>query len=126
MKINRFDHIVITTQDLEKCLYFYGKVLNMEIDDSKGRYALKFGQQKINIHRQKAEFQPAALNVTYGSQDLCFIVEGEIAEIKKEIEAKGYPIELGIVQRTGACGPIDSIYLRDPDGNLVELSVYRK
>lgn len=125
MKVARFDHIVITTQDLEKCLHFYVDVLNMELDNRNDRYAVKFGEQKINIHRKKAEFLPAAQNVTYGSQDICLIAEGNIEEIKAEIEAKGYPIELGIVGRTGAMGPIDSIYLRDPDGNLVEISVYK-
>ena len=125
MKVARFDHIVITTQDLEKCLHFYVDVLDMELDNHNDRYAVKFGQQKINIHRKKAEFLPAAQNITYGSQDICLIAEGNIEEIKAEIEAKGYPIELGIVGRTGAMGPIDSIYLRDPDGNLVEISVYK-
>ena len=126
MKINRLDHLVITTADLEKCLHFYVDILGMELDDRNNRYAVKFGNQKINIHRKKAEFLPAARNVTYGSQDICLIAEGNIEEIKAEIEAKGYPIELGIVQRTGACGPIDSIYLRDADENLVEISVYRE
>lgn len=125
MKIDHLDHLVITTADLEKCLHFYVDILGMELDDHNNRYAVKFGNQKINIHRQKAEFQPAARNVTYGSQDICLIAEGDINEIKAEIEAKGYPIELGIVGRTGACGPIDSIYLRDADENLVEISVYR-
>lgn len=125
MRINHLDHLVITTQDLEKCLHFYVDILGMELDDKNGRYAVKFGNQKFNIHRQKAEFLPAARNVTYGSQDLCLIAEGNIEDIKAEIEAKGYPIELGIVQRTGACGPIDSIYLRDADENLVEISVYK-
>ncbi|WP_151075842.1 VOC family protein [Flintibacter sp. KGMB00164] len=124
MKINHLDHLVITTQDLEKCLHFYVDILDMELDDRNGRYAVKFGQQKFNIHRKKAEFLPAAQNVTYGSQDVCLIAEGDIEKIKSEIEAKGWPIELGVVKRTGACGPIDSVYLRDPDGNLVEISVY--
>lgn len=126
MKIDRFDHLVVTTQDLEACLHFYVDILDMELDNRNNRYAVKFGRNKINIHRQQAEFLPAAQNVTYGSQDLCLIADGDINEIYKEIEAKGYPIELGIVQRTGAMGPIDSIYLRDPDGNLVEISVYRQ
>ena len=125
MKIDHLDHLVITTQDLEQCLHFYVDVLGMELDDSNGRYAVKFGSQKINIHRKKAEFLPAARNVTFGSQDICLIAQGNIHEIKAEIEAKGWPVELGIVQRTGACGPMDSIYLRDPDGNLIELSVYQ-
>ena len=125
MKIDHLDHLVITTQDLEKCLHFYVDILGMELDDSNGRYAVKFGSQKINIHRKIAEFLPAARNVTFGSQDICLIAQGDIHEIKAEIEAKGWPVELGIVQRTGACGPIDSIYLRDPDGNLIEISVYQ-
>ena len=126
MKIDHLDHLVITTADLEKCLHFYVDILGMELDRRNDRYAVKFGNQKINIHRQKAEFLPAARNVTYGSQDICLIAQGDINDIKAEIEAKGYPIELGIVQRTGACGPIDSIYLRDADENLVEISVYRQ
>ena len=125
MKIDRLDHLVITTQDLEKCLHFYVDILGMELDDSNNRYAVKFGNQKINIHRKKAEFLPAARNVTFGSQDICLIAQGDICEIRAEIEAKGWPIELGIVQRTGACGLLYSIYLRDPDGNLVEISTYR-
>jgi len=126
MKIDRFDHIVVTTQDLEKCLHFYVDILDMELDNRNDRYAVRFGRNKINIHRKKAEFLPAAQNVTYGSQDICLIAEGKIEDIKAEIEAKGYPVELGIVKRTGAMGPIDSVYLRDPDGNLVEISVYRE
>ena len=125
MKVERFDHIVVTTDNLEKCLHFYVEILEMELDHNNDRYAVKFGNQKINIHRKKAEFLPAAKNVTYGSQDICLIAEGNIEDIKAEIEEKGYPIELGIVDRTGACGPIKSIYLRDPDGNLVEISVYK-
>ena len=126
MKIDHLDHLVITTQDLEKCLHFYVDILGMELDDSNNRYAVKFGNQKFNIHHRKAEFLPAARNVTYGSQDICLIAQGDINEIKAEIEAKGWPVELGIVQRTGACGAMDSIYLRDPDENLIEISVYRK
>ena len=125
MKIDRFDHLVVTTRDLERCLHFYVDILGMELDARNGRYAVKFGRNKINIHRKKAEFLPAAANVTCGSQDLCLIAEGSIQQIRAEIEAKGYPIELGVVDRTGACGPIDSLYLRDPDGILVEIAVYK-
>lgn len=125
MRIDHLDHLVITTQDLNKCLHFYIDILGMELDVRDNRYAVRFGSQKINIHRKKAEFLPAAGNVTYGSQDICLIADGNIEEIKAELEEKGWPIELGIVQRIGACGPIDSIYLRDPDENLIEISVYR-
>lgn len=125
MRIDHLDHLVITTQDLDRCLHFYVDILGMELDDSNNRYAVKFGNQKFNIHRKKAEFLPAARNVTCGSQDICLIAQGNIQEIKAEIENKGWPIELGIVQRTGACGLMDSIYLRDPDENLIEISVYK-
>lgn len=125
MTIDHLDHLVITTQDLEKCLHFYVDVLGMELDDANGRYAVRFGNEKFNIHRKKAEFLPAAQNVTYGSQDLCLIVQGPIEAVKAELEAKGWPIEMGVVERAGALGPMDSVYVRDPDGNLVELSVYR-
>lgn len=126
MKIKSIDHIVITTQNLEKCLHFYGNILDMEIDDANNRYAVKFGNQKFNIHRGRAEFLPAAKNVTFGSVDICLIAAGNIADIKAELEAKGAKIELGVVQRTGANGAIDSIYLRDPDENLIEISVYKQ
>ena len=124
MKIKSLDHLVITTNDLEKCLWFYVDILEMELDRRNDRYAVKFGNQKINIHRQKAEFMPAAQNVTFGSADICFIADGNIEEIYEELKAKNAPIELGIVPRTGAMGKIQSIYLRDPDGNLVEISTY--
>ena len=125
MRIRNLDHLVITTQDIEQSLRFYVDILGMELDDSDRRIAVKFGNQKINLHRVKAEFLPAAANVAFGSADICLIAEGSIDDIKAELEAKSVPIELGIVPRTGALGPIDSVYLRDPDGNLVEISVYR-
>lgn len=125
MKIKNFDHIVITTLNLEECLNFYVNILGMELDDANNRYAVKFGNQKINIHRGKAEFLPAAGNVTVGSADICLIAEGNINSIYEELVSKNVEIELGIVPRTGAVGKIDSIYLRDPDKNLVEISVYQ-
>lgn len=124
MKLTRLDHLVITTGDLERCLHFYADILGMEPDMENGRCAVRFGSQKINIHRRKGEFLPAAQNVTCGSQDICLVAEGPVEDVRAEIEAKGWPIELGVVRRTGACGPMDSIYLRDPDGNLVEIGVY--
>ena len=124
MKIKNLDHLVITTNNLEKCLYFYVDVLGMELDNNNDRYAVKFGNQKINIHRKKAEFLPAARNVTFGSADICLIAEGDIDSIYTEIKEKGVQVELGIVERTGAMGKIKSIYLRDPDENLIEISTY--
>ena len=124
MKIKNLDHLVITTNDLEKCLYFYVDILGMELDNRNDRYAVKFGNQKINIHRKKAEFLPAAKNVTFGSADICLIADGKIEDIYEELKQKNVYIELGIVPRTGAMGKIQSIYLRDPDENLVEISTY--
>ena len=124
MKIKNLDHLVITTDDLEKCLYFYVDILGMELDNRNDRYAVKFGNQKINIHRKKAEFLPAAKNVTFGSADICLIADGKIEDIYEELKQKNVCIELGIVPRTGAMGKIQSIYLRDADENLVEISTY--
>lgn len=124
MQIQRLDHLVLTTADPDACLEFYVNLLGMELDESGGRCAVKFGEQKLNIHRRPAEFLPAARVPTPGSADLCLIAAGPIEAVKAELEAKGVCIEEGIVPRTGAMGPIDSVYLRDPDGNLVEISVY--
>lgn len=124
MKFKNIDHIVITTQNLEKCLHFYLDILGMELDQSNGRYAVKFASQKFNIHTKKAEFLPAAENPSYGSLDLCLVIDGNIEEAKHEIESKNYPVELGPVVRHGALGEMQSIYLRDPDGNLIELCSY--
>lgn len=125
MTFKNIDHIVITTQDLQACLHFYVDVLGMELDQTNGRYAVRFGTQKFNIHTKKAEFLPAAKFPTYGSLDLCLIVDDSIQKVKAEIEAAGYPIELGPVTRHGALGEMQSIYIRDPDGNLIELSSYQ-
>lgn len=123
MKFKNIDHLVITTADLHACLHFYVDMLGMELDERRGRYAVKFGDSKFNIHTQKAEFLPAAENPTYGSLDLCLEVEN-LDEAIGEIRAAGYPIELGPVVRHGAHGEMQSVYLRDPDGNLVELCWY--
>ncbi|WP_298464649.1 VOC family protein [uncultured Mitsuokella sp.] len=126
MKFKNIDHIVITTQDLKACLHFYVDILGMELDQRNGRYAVRFGSQKFNIHTRTAEFLPAAEHPTYGSLDLCLILDGSLDMAKAEIERKGYPIELRPVTRHGACGEMRSIYLRDPDGNLIELAEYHK
>lgn len=124
MKIKNIDHLVITTSDLKKCLDFYVGLLGMEHRDSNGHHNLYFTNGKISIHTMKGEFQPAARNPAYGSQDFCLITCGDLKEVKAELEAKHAPIISGIVERHGAYGAMQSLYLRDPDGNLVELSSY--
>ena len=128
MKIMNLDHLVITTKDIDACLHFYVDILYMKCDQNNGRYAIYFGDrnnQKFNIHTRKAEFLPATTHPTYGSLDLCLVVEENIESVKQEIENKGYPIEEGPVIRHGAMGKMTSISLRDPDGNLVELCHYQ-
>lgn len=126
IKINRLDHLVLTVKDIDKTADFYTKVLGMEKEIFKGtRVALKFGNQKINLHQLGNEFEPKAFNVKDGSADLCFIIDIPLIEAKNYIESLNIVIEEGIVSRTGANGEIDSIYLRDPDLNLIELSNYK-
>ena len=126
IKINRLDHLVLTVKDIDKTVDFYTKVLGMEKEIFKGtRVALKFGNQKINLHQLGNEFEPKAFNVKDGSADLCFIIDTPLIESKNYIESLNIVIEEGIVSRTGANGEIDSIYLRDPDLNLIELSKSR-
>ena len=125
IKIARLDHLVLTVVDIDKTVEFYTKVLGMEKEIFKGsRIALKFGNQKINLHKLGNEFEPKAFNVKNGSVDLCFIINTPLIEAKNYIESLGIEIEEGIVSRTGALGEIESIYLRDPDKNLIELSNY--
>lgn len=126
MNIKSIDHLVLSTSDIEASLRFYTEVLGMKLHTSNQRYAVSFGQQKINLHVGKAQFLPAAKHPTYGSADICLLADGNITDIKAEIEAKGIKIEEGIVSRQGAQGPIESIYVRDPDGNLIEISTLRK
>jgi len=122
MEIKSIDHIVIPVSDIDKSIHFYTEILGMEVDTSNQRFAVKFGNQKINLHVGKAQFLPAAKHPTFGSADICLLAEGNIEEIKNEVTLKGIEIEVGVVQRQGAQGAIRSIYFRDPDGNLVEVS----
>lgn len=125
MNLKSIDHIVITTQNLEKCLHFYADIIGMSHEEKNGRHLLRFGKEKINIHTYAGEFQPAAKNAAPGSQDFCLIANGDINEIKSELEKKGCEIVVGVVEQEGALGLMDSVYMHDPDGNLVEIAVYR-
>jgi catechol 2,3-dioxygenase-like lactoylglutathione lyase family enzyme len=124
IKIKNLDHLVLTVKDIDKTVEFYEKI-GMKKEIFKGsRIALKFGNQKINLHKLGNEFEPKAFNVKDGSADLCFIIEQNLEDIREYLKNKDIQIEKGIVQRTGALGNIKSIYLRDPDKNLIELSNY--
>ena len=118
------DHLVLTVADLDRTVRFYRDVLWMEaVTFGAGRTALMFGAQKINLHPATAPFEPKARTPTPGSADLCFLTETSLADWQAHLAAQGIAVEEGPVARTGARGPIRSIYLRDPDGNLIEISV---
>ncbi|MCW0213980.1 MAG: VOC family protein [Pseudonocardia sp.] len=125
MRIDRLDHLVLTVADLDATITFYRDVLGMEAQTFKGgRWALTFGNSKINLHEAGKSFSPYAAAPTPGSADVCLIVDGPLDDVVAELAASGVAIEEGPVERTGATGPIRSVYLRDPDRNLVELSEY--
>ncbi|MBR9650159.1 VOC family protein [Thalassovita aquimarina] len=121
------DHLVLTVAELAETVSFYSEVLGMraerfEAADNSSRWALYFGTQKINLHQAGAEFLPKARHATPGSADLCFLSEVPVSVWMDHLAEQGVPVEDGPVPRSGAEGPILSIYLRDPDGNLIEIS----
>lgn len=125
MEISHLDHLVLTVESMEATLSFYSEVLGMAvIEFGGGRKALKFGSQKINLHEKGKEIEPKAKVPTVGSADLCFITKTPLNEVIKILQRKHIQVEEGPLQRTGALGQIKSIYLRDPSGNLIELSNY--
>lgn len=118
------DHLVLTVADIAGTCDFYAEALGMRVVRfGEGRVALHFGRQKINLHQADRTFNPKAAAPTPGSADLCFLLAGSLEAAIGHLEALGIAIEAGPVERTGATGRIRSIYLRDPDGNLLELSV---
>ena len=125
MNIEAIDHIVLTVKDINATCVFYAKVLGMRITSfGGGRKALSFGTQKINLHQYRQEFEPKAKEPTPGSADLCFITAIPILDVIEHLGMNGVEILEGPIQRTGAAGTINSVYFRDPDGNLVEVSNY--
>lgn len=123
MNILGFDHLVLTVQDVAATTAFYTTVLGMTSIVDGTRHELHFGEQKINLHSRPGEFQPAAARPTPGSADICLRAKGSMQAIVAHV-SRHVPVELGPVPRTGACGPMVSIYIRDPDQNLVEICVY--
>lgn len=126
MQINTLDHLVLTVADISKTCQFYSEVLGMDIITfDKNRKALRFGQQKINLHQKGHEYEPKAQFPTLGSADICLIAETDLATVIKELEQKHITIEQGPLIKHGAHGDLNSIYLRDPDKNLIEISNYK-
>ncbi len=123
MHIDSLDHLVLTVADLETTCAFYQRVLGMQVVTfGAGRKALAFGAQKINLHQAGREFEPKAQRPTPGSADLCFLTSVPLAQVQAHLAACGVTVNEGPVQRTGAQGPILSVYFRDPDQNLIEVS----
>ncbi|MBA2284580.1 MAG: VOC family protein [Ktedonobacteraceae bacterium] len=123
MNIQCLDHLVLTVRDIAATCDFYARVLGMQVvtfDD--GRKALRFGKQKINLHEAGKEFEPKARTPTPGSADLCLLTELPLTQVIEHMQACGVTIEVGPVQRTGARYTLASVYVRDPDGNLVEIA----
>jgi len=125
--ITALDHLVLTVADIDATIQFYCEILGMvaeefEVADGSLRMSLKFGDQKINPHQAGREFEPKARHTQPGSADLCFLTDIPLSHWTDWFAKRGVQIETGPVRRTGATGPLNSIYLRDPDGNLIEIS----
>jgi len=123
MHIDSLDHLVLTVRDITATCEFYARTLGMHVvifEDN--RYALQFGTQKINLHEAGNEFDPKALMPTLGSADLCFLTTFPLEQVIAHLQACNIPLVEGPVRRTGAAGPLMSVYVRDPDGNLIEIA----
>ena len=122
--IDHLDHLVLTVADIDVTIDFYRNVMGMQPVTFDGRKALKFGQQKINLHLHGHEFEPKAARATPGSADVCFITKEPLEEVIRHLEKLSISIEKGPVEKTGAVGKLLSVYFRDPDRNLIEVSNY--
>jgi catechol 2,3-dioxygenase-like lactoylglutathione lyase family enzyme len=126
-RVQALDHLVLTVKDIPRTVAFYTKVLGMteqwfKAADGTERAALLFGASKINLHQAGREFDPKAETPTSGSADLCFLTETEVTDWARHLADQGIPVLEGPVSRSGATGPLLSLYIRDPDGNLIEIS----
>lgn len=125
MQIDRLDHFVLTVRDVEATVSFYQRVLGMApVTFGAGRKALAFGRSKINLHPAEAPLAPHANHPVPGSADLCFVTSESPESVIDHLRKCGIKVEEGPVSRTGALGPVTSVYFRDPDGNLIEVSSY--
>ncbi|MEO1089769.1 MAG: VOC family protein [Pseudomonadota bacterium] len=123
MNVDSLDHLVLTVADVTATAAWYERVLGMAVVTfGGGRTALEFGRQKINLHRAGQEFEPKALRPTPGAGDLCFLTAVPLEHVVAHLEAEAVPIEDGPIERAGGVGPIRSVYVRDPDDNLVEIA----
>lgn len=123
MQIHSLDHLVLTVRNIDATIAFYTEALGMQlVTFGAGRKALAFGNQKINLHELGKEFEPKAQQPTAGSADLCFLTSTPLAEVMTHLNSHQVPIIEGPVQRTGARGTILSVYVRDPDLNLIEIA----
>ena len=124
-RIERLDHFVLTVRSIADTVAFYERVMGMQaVTFGAGRFALAYGQQKINLHEAGREFEPKAERPTPGSADLCFITATPLPAVIAHLDACGVPVLEGPIARTGALGPIMSVYFLDPDQNLIEVSNY--
>lgn len=125
MRVQSLDHLVLTVRDIAATCGFYERVLGMRsVTFAGGRTALTFGSQKLNLHQAGRELEPKAALPTPGSADLCFLADSPLAEVVGHLQRQNVPIIEGPVSKTGALGPIRSVYFRDPDANLIEVAVY--
>jgi catechol 2,3-dioxygenase-like lactoylglutathione lyase family enzyme len=124
MQIDRIDHVVLTVRDLSATCYFYESLLGMQVVHNGNRTSLKFGENKINLHEQGHEFEPKAMHPTPGSGDICLITSTPVEQLVTRLNILGVAIVEGPVERRGATGRIQSVYFRDPDQNLIEVSNY--
>jgi catechol 2,3-dioxygenase-like lactoylglutathione lyase family enzyme len=125
VRLQRIDHVVLTVADLAATIAFYERVLGMRHVVSGDRHALHFGDCKLNLHPEVNDYPPLKAAVpTLGSEDICLVADGSIEDVEAHLRAQGVEIEEGPVARDGALGTMTSVYFRDPDSNLVEISVY--